>query len=84
MLGEKSLIAINWLKKFTDDCGDKMPDSEKLFLPSCYTKLAVWQTYKADHPQSNVSLDYFCKLWLKNCPHISISKVSNFLALFIW
>ena len=75
VLGEKSVTAINWLKKFTEDCGDKLPDSEKHLLPSCYTKLAVWQTYQADNPQDHVSLDYFCKLWLQNCPHISTSKV---------
>ena len=54
------VIALNWLGKFGDDCGDYPPDrSVKMrVLPACYTIKAVWQTYR-EWAQETVNLNVY-------------------------
>ena len=77
-IGVNTVVAVNWLRKFAEDCGDHPPNEsgEKRELPACYTKRAVYSTYKEENENENVSESYFLKIWKQYCSHISISTVT--------
>ena len=73
-------MAISWLEKFANECGDHPPDKtfKKRVLPACYTKLTVYQTYVAEtdlFERKKISYSRFADIWGIYCSHISISKV---------
>ena len=75
-----TINAINWLESFSKDCGDSFPDENvvKKFLPACYTKTSVFNTYTEEMKntkQEHIKLSTFLNIWNKYCGHILISKV---------
>ena len=44
---EKVARARTWLYKFLVSCGDKAPDEETIFLPSCFTKRDIFESFAA-------------------------------------
>eukprot|EP00795_Rhopilema_esculentum_P003611 gene3611-13045_t len=44
---KKVAQAMNWFEKFIDESGDRAPDEEKMFLPTCYTKEDIYFSYVA-------------------------------------
>ena len=70
-------MAINWLQKFADECGDHPPDEtfKKRILPACYSKLTIYETYRGEKEKEVVKYSTFSQIWSKYCPHITISKV---------
>eukprot|EP00057_Strongylocentrotus_purpuratus_P018515 XP_011672989.1 PREDICTED: uncharacterized protein LOC105442507 [Strongylocentrotus purpuratus] len=67
--------ALAWLKDFAAKCGDRMPDSPKIHLPSCHSRISVYEMMKAELSDFNVNIcsqTHFLKLWREELPHLVI------------
>ena len=42
---EKVARAVTWFEKFVLESGDDAPDERKVFLPSCYTKSDIFESF---------------------------------------
>lgn len=88
---EKMLYARRWLRKFKDQCGDKMPNVVKICLPSCLTRREVYEIYSlhmAKTGHHKVSVRGFLEMWRRDFPDVIIPKVmfsmcSQFIPIFI-
>ena len=45
-------LAVQWLRLFADENGDKLPDHEKILLPCSLTKNSVYQQYLLEYSTS--------------------------------
>lgn len=79
-LRDKTTDCIAWLKFFVSCIGDQQPDSEKIHLPSCFTKKAIYEKMKAEFTLSGnkvVSLAQWYNIWDKHFKNVLIPKVSS-------
>lgn len=70
--------AVAWLQDFAQRCGDRMPDSAKVHLPSCHSRRAVYDIMKAEFQELGMdvcSLTHFQMLWRTELSHITIPMV---------
>ena len=75
-----SQVAMAWLDNFAHKYADKMPDREKLHLPSCLSRRDVYTMCQVELEQVGVapcSKSHFYYLWRKKFPNIAIPKVSG-------
>ena len=78
---EGTLRMTSWLKMFTEKVGDRMPMSEEIHLPSCLTKIDIFNLANDDLKQGDtgsascISLSSFYSLWEEKFSHIKIPKV---------
>ena len=76
--GPKVQVSMAWLEKFSSEFGDKMPDSDRIHLPSSmsrkdiYDRMCAELTEAGDKPSS---LTRFLYLWRTDHKNISIPKV---------
>ena len=78
------MLAKEWLERFAELCGDSPPDEthrggNKWYLPSCYTKKLVYETYleeNKDNLTGAIALSSFCTMWNSHFPNVKISKVN--------
>ena len=71
-------MSMAWLEQFGADFGDKMPDSEKVNLPSSMTRNDVYDRMTVelrDMGDDFCSKSVFFKLWRKDYKNIVIPKV---------
>jgi hypothetical protein len=72
-------IAKLWFRQFTR-FADSMPNSDVKCLPSCLTKLSVYNIYieqvKFQKRLSHTQFIY--EMWKKNFPNVHIPKVTDF------
>ena len=76
--GPKVQISMSWLEKFSSEFGDKMPDSNKIHLPSSMSRKDVYDRMVAELTEAGetpCSLTRFLFLWRKEHKNISIPKV---------
>ncbi|XP_053403165.1 uncharacterized protein LOC123565917 [Mercenaria mercenaria] len=79
MLATKTYSAMVWLSSFANTYGDRLPDTSKIQLPMCATRLSVYEQMKDDHGEENtISYAHFLKIWKKNFYYIMIPRVSRF------
>ena len=75
----QSMTAIAWLGSFAEKFGEKLPDSNKIHLPMCVTKEAIFELMKEELEGCGegkvVSESHFYKLWSSSLPHIRIPTV---------
>lgn len=75
-LSIKTTECVAWLTFLVNSIGDQQPDSGKIHLPSCFTKLALYE--KMSNELSNedmVSRSHFYSIMEKKFKHVSIPKV---------
>lgn len=77
----KTSEAMAWMESFFDLMGEKMPDRATVHLPSCLSKLCIYQRLEAEMRERGrsqiVSQSQFFFLWKLHFSHVSIPKVSS-------
>lgn len=75
----KTNEAIAWLDNFITLMGDKMPDRGTIHLPSCFSKLSVYQRlvheFKERGKMQVISQSQFFEVWKTHFHHVTIPKV---------
>uniref|UniRef100_A0A7M5V597 DUF7869 domain-containing protein n=1 Tax=Clytia hemisphaerica TaxID=252671 RepID=A0A7M5V597_9CNID len=61
--------AVLWIKRFADDCGDAPPDRDpdSRVIPACFTKRAVYKTYKEEIQLQDGVLPPVLYVQMDNC-----------------
>ena len=79
VLASKSLAAIAWMKSYFDRVGDKRPDKEGVYLPTCLTEFMIYNTMLEElHFEQDpkpICFSQFNKLFHSHFPNVSIPKV---------
>ncbi|XP_061174842.1 uncharacterized protein LOC133183984 [Saccostrea echinata] len=73
----ESLCAVAWLREFSANYAEKLPNEIKLNLPPCLTKKYVYELY-LEQASNPVSKSHFYKLWKRELPFVTIPKRSRF------
>lgn len=80
-LAPKSLEAIAWMKTYFERIGDKRPDKDGIYLPTCLTEKMIYDTMVEDvysgKQSSAVCFSQFNKIYRQHFPNVTIPKVSN-------
>lgn len=78
-LSAKSQQAIAWMRSYFDRVGDKRPDKDGIYLPSCLTERSIYnymvETLYKSNANEAVCFSQFNKLYRKYFPNVSIPKV---------
>lgn len=75
------MMAMAWLKNYANVCGDQMPDSPKIHLPSCSTKASVYKLMKEEIEEADgeiCSETHFKRAWREELSYITIPQVNRF------
>ena len=79
-LSAKSQQAIAWMASYFDRVGDKRPDKEGIYLPSCLTERSIYnymvETLYRGNEEEAVCFSQFNKLYRNHFPNVTIPKVS--------
>lgn len=81
-----TLRLISWMRSFFSKVGDHMPMSDDLHLPSCLTRVDVYQLAKDDLTQGGLpccSLPHMYKVWNDEFAHVKIPKVKSMHVLIV-
>lgn len=78
-LSHKSLEGIAWMRSYFERVGDKRPDKDGIYLPTCLTEKAIFsvmveELYGGDSSKS-MSFSQFNKLFRSHFPNVTIPKV---------
>ncbi|XP_074659473.1 uncharacterized protein LOC141912156 [Tubulanus polymorphus] len=74
-----SQVTMAWLREYCEKFADKLPNQEKLHLPSCLTKGDVFRMCEEELGTDNVcSESHFYHLWRNHFENVSIPKVGRF------
>lgn len=78
---QRFLTARTWFEKFLEAMPDRMPNENKMNLPSCMTQEGVYKTYVEDltansRDEKPLGYSQFRNMWKKHYRHVIIPKVS--------
>ena len=77
-LPPKLLKCIEWMRSYFDRVGDKRPDKDGIYLPTCLTEKAINNLMSSDLPDDRVvSFSQFKKLYRSHFHNVTIPKGSN-------
>ena len=75
--------AIAWMEGFFALMGERMPDRATVHLPSCLSKLSVYQRMNAEMKERKktqiISQSQFFQLWKTSFSHVTIPKVKVYV-----
>lgn len=77
---EATLRLLGWMRSFFNKVGDYMPMSEDIHLPSCLTRVDVYELANCDLTQGGLScpsLSYMYELWRREFSQVKIPKVRS-------
>ena len=84
---QRTSEAIAWMDNFVSLMGDKMPDRATTHLPSCLSKLSVYQRMASELKERGrskiVSQSQFFELWRTQFHHVTIPKV-RCVCVYTW
>ena len=81
-LMKKTHETIEWIGSYCTQCADKLPDTEKLHLPSCLSARDIYNMCKSDlekHGEETVSESHFYLIWRTQFSHVVIPRVGIFI-----
>ena len=77
----KTMQAIAWMDQYFQRIGDKRPDSEGIYLPSCLTRKKMFEILSEElyngEVSNGISYAMFCTLYADEFKHVTIPKVSS-------
>ena len=72
--------AIAWMKQYFERIGDKRPDKDGIYLPTCLTERKIYEVMAEElcHSEESklISFSQFNKLYRSEFKNVSIPKVS--------
>lgn len=74
----KTAQSLAWLERYAGKCGDKLPDSNRIHLPSCLTKGDVFKMMETELDgigEKGCKESVFYRHWRTDLQHIAIPKV---------
>lgn len=78
-LAPKSLAAMAWMTSYFERVGDKRPDKDGIYLPTCLTEIAIYNTMVEELYSGNSSegicFSQFNKVFRTQFPNVTIPKV---------
>lgn len=80
-LSSKSMEAVAWMSSYFTRVGDKRPDKDGIYLPSCLSEKSIYNLMVEDFAQSTpgqdhcVCLSQFNRLFRTYFPNVTIPKV---------
>lgn len=78
-LAPKSLAATAWMTSYFERVGDKCPDKDGIYLPTCLTEIAIYNTMVEELYSGNSSegicFSQFNKVFRTQFPNVTIPKV---------
>ena len=83
-MSSKSMEAVAWMGSYFSRIGDKRPDKDGIYLPSCLSEKSIYNLMVEDFNQSDcqdhcVCLSQFNRLFRTHFPNVTIPKVwANF------
>ena len=77
-LSSKSLEAVAWMRSYFNRVGDKRPDKDGIYLPTCLSEKTIYNMFLEDHVtrEKPVCFSQFNKLYRNYFPNVTIPKVS--------
>ncbi|XP_032239011.2 uncharacterized protein LOC5513564 isoform X1 [Nematostella vectensis] len=78
---KKYMSAQLWFEEFVRSMADRLPNEDKLHLPSCFTKRRVYNTYREAMVKKNkqaMSVTRFQQMWKKEYKRVMIPKVNRY------
>jgi len=76
---QKTTDCIAWLQFFVSCVGQYQPDNKTIHLPSCFTRLSIYQRMCEENSSFNapsVGISQFYSIFREHFPHVLIPKVS--------
>ena len=76
----KTHETVEWLRSYCSQCSDKLPDTEKLHLPSCLSARDIYNMCKMELEKLGgeaVSESHFYFIWRTEFSHVVIPRVNN-------
>lgn len=77
---DSTLRLQSWMRSFFQKVGDRMPMSEAVHLPSCLTKVDVYELAREDLMQGGLeccSASQMYEIWSREFRHVKIPKVQQ-------
>jgi len=77
---ERNKGCIAWLEFFVSCVGQYQPDKKTIHLPSCFTKLSIYQRMCEENRSFNaqsIGLSQFYSIFQEHFPHVVIPKVRH-------
>lgn len=78
---ESTLRLQSWMRSFFQKVGDHMPMSEAIHLPSCLTKVDIYELAREDLTQGGLqccSASQMYEIWNKEFKNVKIPKVLSY------
>ena len=77
----KSMGSIEWMRSYFNRIGDKRPDKDGIYLPTCLTRQIIYnmmldEISDSDESTEVIYFSQFNKLFTDHFPNVSIPKVS--------
>lgn len=77
---KKTVEACAWLTSYIQRVGDKRPDKDWIFLPTCLTEAKMYEImldelYSQSDDSSHISYSKFCQIFKEEFKNVSIPKV---------
>ena len=77
-LASKSLKTISWMTSYFERIGDKRPDKEGIYLPTCLTEFAIYSRMVEEIGDSEaVCFSQFNKIYRQHFSNVTIPKVTE-------
>ena len=81
-LSPKSMKCIEWMRSYFERVGDKRPDKDGIYLPTCLTEKAIYKIMTSELPHDGVICSsQFNKLYRSHFSNVTIPKVSIHVVL---
>ena len=76
---QRTTDCIAWLEFFVSCVGQYQPDNKTIHLPSCFTRLSIYQRFCEENKSFNapsIGISQFYSIFRDNFQHVVIPKVS--------
>ena len=83
---QRNADCIAWLQFFVACVGQYQPDKKTIHLPSCFTKLSIYQRMCEEnelHNTPSIGVSQFYTIFRNHFPHVFIPKVLKAYCLLI-
>lgn len=85
-LSAKSLSAISWMRSYFEKVGDKRPDKDGIFLPTCLTEGAIYSRMVEEigvgDEYDSICFSQFNRIYRQHFPNVTIPKASLFVLAY--
>lgn len=86
-VSSKTMLATAWMEQYFERIGDKRPDKNGIYLPTCLTERKIYEIMIGELCQGDetqcICFSQFNKLYREEFKHVAIPKVSKFFLMYV-